>query len=212
MAQNPIIRVMIADDHDMLRKGVAVLLEAFEDLQLIGEASNGLEAVDLCSQLEPDVILMDLMMPEMNGITAINLIRQKHPLVQVIALTSFTSEELVQSALQAGAISYLLKNVSMDELADTIRAAYSGKSVLSEEATQALVNITHNPPSSYYLTTREQEVLQLMVKGLSNIQIARHLTISQSTVKKHVSSILSKLQVNSRTEAVALAVHHKILA
>jgi two-component system, NarL family, response regulator LiaR len=154
----------------------------------------------------PDVILMDLMMPDMDGATATRLIRQQFPTVQVVALTSFKEQQLVQNALQAGAIGYLLKDVSADELAWAIRAAHAGRATLSPEAAQALVDAANQPPApGHDLTERERVVLALMVEGLNNTQIAARLVVSPSTIKTHVSNILSKLGVASRSEAVALA-------
>ncbi len=206
------IRVILVDDHDMVRRGLAVFLQAFDDLQLVGEAANGTEALHLCAECQPDVVLMDLIMPEMDGVTATRAIRQRHPDIRVIALTSFKDEELVEAALQAGAISYLLKNVSINELAEAIRAAMSGRPILAPEATQALINVATQPPSpGQDLTQREREVLALMVEGLNNPEIAQQLNVSRSTVKTHVSNILSKLGVTSRLEAVRLALQHKLV-
>lgn len=206
------IRVAIVDDHAVVRSGLGAFLLAYDDLELVGEAGNGMEAVNLCDQIQPDVLLMDLVMPEMDGATATQIIRQRHPHIQVIALTSFKEETLVQQALEAGAISYLLKNVSADELVEAIRAAYVGRSTLAPEAAQALIHAaTHAPLPHYDLTPRELEVLTLIVEGLNNTEIARRLVVSRSTVKFHVSSILSKLGVASRTEAVALAVQHHLV-
>jgi NarL family two-component system response regulator LiaR len=201
------------DDHDVVRRGLSVVLRAFDDLELVGEASNGEEAIRMCAETHPEVILMDLIMPEMDGVSATRAIRQKYPQIQVVALTSFKDEELVHAALQAGAIGYLLKNASIDELADTIRAARMGKPTLAPEATQVLIDATIRPaPHSYNLTERELEVLSLMAKGLNNPQIAERLMISRSTIKFHVSVILSKLGVSSRTEAVALALQHNLVS
>ncbi len=213
MTDSKAIRVMIVDDHAVVRSGLAAFLLAFDDLELAGEASSGVEAVHLCSQLQPDVVLMDLVMPEMDGATATRAIRQACPQIQVIALTSFPEEKLVQDALAVGAISYLLKNVSADELAKAIRAAHAGKSTLAPEAAQALIHAANQPPApGSDLTDREREVLALMVRGLDNNAIADRLTISRSTAKFHVSSILSKLGVGNRTEAVALAVQHHLVS
>ncbi len=166
----------------------------------------------MCDQLQPDVVLMDLMMPEMDGAAATRAIRAKCPQIQVIALTSFPEEKLVQDALAAGAIGYLLKNVSADELARAIRAAHAGKPTLAPEAAQALIHAANQPPApGSDLTDREREVLALMVKGLNNSEIAERLVVSQSTAKFHVSSILAKLGASSRTEAVALALQHHLV-
>jgi NarL family two-component system response regulator LiaR len=212
MTQSNPIRVVLVDDHAVVRSGLGAFLLAFDDLELVGEAGSGEEAVRLCEQVYPDVILMDLVMPGMDGAAATRAIRERCPQVQVIALTSFKEDELVQGALQAGAISYLLKNVSADELADAIRAAHAGRPTLAPEAAQALVQAaSHPPPPGHDLTPREREVLALMVEGLSNPQIAERLVVSRSTVKFHVSSILSKLGVDGRTEAVALAVQNHLV-
>jgi NarL family two-component system response regulator LiaR len=206
------IRVMLVDDHAVVRSGLGAFLMAFDDLELVAEASSGEQAVSLCVQARPDVVLMDLVMPGMDGAAATRAIREKCPDIQVIALTSFKEQELVQGALQAGAIGYLLKNVSTDELADAIRAAYAGKPTLAPEAAQALIQASQKPAMPpVELTDRELEVLELMVAGLTNPDIANRLVISRSTVKFHVSSILTKLNVSSRTEAVATALQNKLV-
>jgi NarL family two-component system response regulator LiaR len=206
MSSSQLIRVMLVDDHTMVRRGLATFLKVFDDLDLVGEAASGEAAVQLCAQVLPDVVLMDLMLPGMDGATATRLIRKQFPKVQVIALTSFKKQEMVQNALQGGAIGYLLKDVSADDLARAIRAAHSGRATLSPEAAQALVNAANQPPApGHDLTERERVVLALMVEGLNNTQIAGRLVVSPSTIKTHVSHILSKLGVTSRSEAVALA-------
>jgi len=196
----------------MVRRGLATFLKAFDDLELAGEAESGEAAVRLCAQAMPDVILMDMLLPEMDGATATRLIRQRFPQIQVIALTSFKEGELIKDALEAGAIGYLLKDVSADELARAIRAAHSGRATLSPEAAQALVQTANQPPPpGLDLTGREREVLALMIEGLNNTQIAGRLTVSPSTIKSHVSNILSKLGVTSRTEAVTLSLRNRII-
>lgn len=207
------IRVMLADDHTMVRKGLATFLKVFDDLELAGEADGGRAGIKLCGEVLPDVVLMDMVMPDVDGAAATRIIRQMYPQVQVIALTSFKEGELIKKALESGAIAYLLKDVSADDLARAIRAAYAGRSTLSPEAAQALVQVASQPPvPGLDLTEREREVLALMVEGLNNTQIAGRLTVSPSTIKSHVSNVLSKLGVASRTEAVTLALRSRIIS
>ena len=209
---SPRIRILVVDDHPMVRRGVATFLKVFDDMELAGEAASGQAAVQLCAELQPDVVLMDMVMPDMDGATATRLIREQSSLIQVIALTSFIEETLVKSALQAGAIGYLLKGISADELAQAIRAAHAGRSTLSPEVAQELVHAASQPPApGLDLTERERAVLALMVEGLNNTKIAARLTVSPSTVKSHVSNILSKLGVASRTEAVTLALRNRLV-
>ena len=206
------IRVMLVDDHAMVRRGLATFLKVVDDLQLVGEAESGEAAIQLCAEVSPDVILMDMVLPMMDGATATRAIRQQFPQVQVIALTSFKDGDLVKNALEAGAIAYLLKDVSADDLVRAIRAAHAGRVTLSPEAAQALVETANQPPvPALDLTEREREVLALMVEGLNNTQIAGRLTVGPSTIKSHVSNILSKLGVTSRTEAVTLALRNRIV-
>ena len=210
-AESGQIRVMIVDDHAVVRSGLKTFLSVIPDLELVGEAEGGEEAVVRCGLLKPDVVLMDLMMPGMNGVTATQLIHEKHPCVQVIALTSFQEDTLVQEALQAGAISYLMKTVTARELAAAIRAAQDGKMTLSPEAAEALVRANTQSREIHDLTEREQEVLKLMVDGMDNSEIAASLVVSLSTVKYHISNILAKLGVDNRVAAVTTAIHKKLV-
>ena len=212
MTEQSRIRVLVVDDHAVVRNGIRYSLLAFEDMELIGEAANGKEAVHFCSDLQPDVILMDMMMPGMNGVEATRAIVERHPQVQVIALTSFQEGHLVQEALQAGAIGYLLKDVEMDALAEAIRAAHKGQSTLAAEAAQALAKTAIQPTSpGHDLTEREREVLALLVEGKSNVEIAENLAVSLSTARFHVSAIIDKLGVANRTQAATLAVKHRLV-
>ena len=206
------IRLMIVDDHRVVRSGLSAFLLACDDLRLVAEASGGEEAVRLCAKFKPDVVLMDLVMPGMDGVAATKAIREQCPKTQVIALTSFGDPERVQAALKAGAIGYLLKDVSDVELAAAVRSAAAGRPTLSAEAQRALIQAATSPkPPGSDLTEREREVLALMVKGMSNDEIAKHLIIRPSTAKFHVSNVLSKLGVATRTEAVAMALHNHLV-
>jgi NarL family two-component system response regulator LiaR len=212
MTTHESIRVLIADDHSLVRSGLGAFLQVFKDLQLIGEARNGQQAVELCESLQPDVVLMDLVMPVMDGIQAIGQIKAKNPKIQILALTSFQDEKHVQAALHAGAVGYLMKDMSAEDLAKAIRLAAEGKPTLSPEAAQALIQAATQPRKvGDDLTDREREVLGCMVKGMSNPQIAEKLVVSPGTIKFHVSSILSKLGVSSRTEAVAFAMQNQLV-
>jgi NarL family two-component system response regulator LiaR len=212
-AINP-IRVMLVDDHDMVRRGLAAFLQAKPDLALVGEARDGVEALEVCGAVQPDVILMDLVMPEMDGATATLAIRERYPDVQVIALTSFQEKDLIREALEAGAIGYLLKNVTIDELAGAIRAAHAGQSTLSPEALKTLLqmqSVESEAKRDFSLTNREMEVLALLVEGLNNREIAERLVVSRATAKAHVSHILGKMDVSNRGEAIALALREGLI-
>jgi two-component system, NarL family, response regulator LiaR len=207
------IRIGVVDDHKVVRKGLLAFLRAHKELELVGEAKNGEEAVQMCHAHQPDVILMDLVMPGMDGAQATRKIKELYPQVQIIALTSFPEESLVEQALEAGAISYLLKNIDADELVRAIHAAHAGRPTLAPEAAQALIQAHTRPPQiGHDLTEREREVLTLIGRGLSNPEIADRLSVSHSTVKFHVSNVLSKLGAISRTEAVSLAHKHHLIS
>jgi len=212
MSEQRCIRVLIVDDHDMLREGLASFLSAYPDLELAGQAASGSEALHMCETARPDVILMDLKMPEMDGVQTTRRILERHPEMRIVALTSFGEEDLVRAELQAGAIGYLLKNVSASELAQAIRAAHAGRPTLAGEAAMALLgSATGLPNPGDDLTERERDVLRLMARGLSNPEMARQLHVSRFTIKNHVSSILSKLGVSSRTEAATLALKRRLI-
>lgn len=206
------IRIVIVDDHDLLREGVVSLLAPSADIEVLAGAASAEEALQLCEELEPDVVLMDLKLPGMDGISAIRTLALRQPAIRILAVTNYEEEDTVTAAIQAGAIGYLLKNVSGDKLVDAIRNAHVGTPTLSPEATQALMHAASRPTqSTYNLTRREFEVLGLMTHGLSNIEIASRLVVSRYTIKTHVSNILSKMGVSSRTEAVARALEEDLI-
>lgn len=207
-----LIRVLVVDDHDMIRRGLSMFLDGFDDLMIVGEAADGAEAIAQCEALQPDVVLMDLVMPGTDGLTATQVIRERFPHVQVVALTSSSDQEIVSKAMQSGAISYLMKNVSDEQLADAVRAAHHGSSTLAPEAAQALINFASRPPSpTYSLTKREIEILKYMIDGLSNPEIAQIVYLSRATVKYHIRNILAKLNAANRAEAVAIAVKNNLV-
>jgi len=212
MSESKPIRVMLVDDHQMVRNGLKTFLLVHDDLELVGEASNGEQALTTFERVHPDVILMDLKMPRMDGVEATQALLKRDPGVRIIALTSFKDEDLIRKALEAGAMGYLLKDVDVDELAEAIRAAYRGEPTLAPEAAWVLFKATRRGPElGDDLTERERDVLALLVEGLTNPEIADRLYISDSTVKTHVSNILSKLGVSTRTEAASLALQRGLL-
>lgn len=212
MSKDTPIRVMLVDDHAVVRTGLATFLMAYDDIELVGEAANGEQALLLCEQHRPDVVLMDLMMPGMDGVVATQKIRERCPEVHVLALTSFREGKLVQGALKAGAIGYLLKDVKAEALAEAVRAAHAGQSTLAPEAAQVLIRATQQPATpAPEFTKRERDVLELMIEGMGNAEIAEALVLSTATVKFHVSNVLSKLGARSRTEAVAVALQENLL-
>lgn len=204
------VSVLIVDDHAVVRRGIRALLEAEDGFEVLGEAGSGGEAVLLAADLAPDVVLMDLLMPEMDGVVATRLLKQQSPRSQVIVLTSYHEDEHIYPAIRAGALSYLLKSVGLEELTEAIRKAARGEAVLHPHVAARLVQELHGAGKETHtlyasLSDRERQVLQLIAEGLSNSQIAERLVISERTVKSHVNNILGKLQVADRTQAAIYA-------
>lgn len=213
MSESRPIRLMIVDDHVVVRDGLKMCFLAFEDIALIGEASGGEEALALCQDDLPDVILMDMVMPGLDGAAATRAIRDKYPDVQVVILTGYSQGELVQRALAAGAIAYLLKGVSVDKVAEAIRSAYVQRPTLSSAAVDALVRARSDEAKpGKNLSRRELEVLTLVAQGLSNGEIGRNLGISVSTARQHVSAVIAKLGASNRAHAAALAVRYDLIS
>ena len=206
------VRVLIADDHSVVRQGLRMFLGLDGEIEIVGEAADGEEALRLSREIHPDVVLMDLLMPGMDGVTATRLIRAEMPDVEVIALTSVLADEAVTGAIRAGAIGYLLKNTEADELRRAIKSAAAGQVHLSPEAAARLVREGKIPGSPEALTERETAVLRLVARGQANKQVARELGIREQTVKTHVSNILSKLQLQSRTQAALYAVERGLVS
>ena len=213
MNKEKTIEVLVVDDHPMVRHGIKTILLTFDDIRVVGEAGNGLEALARCQETTPDVILMDIVMPGMNGVETTRAVLDRYPQVKIIVLTSFPDQDLVQETLEAGAIGYLLKDTPIDALGDAIRSAHAGHSTLAPEATQALIQSKSRPPKlGHDLSPREREVLALVVEGLSNDEIADRLVISPNTVSKHVSACMSKMGATNRAQVAALAVRHQIIS
>jgi NarL family two-component system response regulator LiaR len=207
-----IIKVMIVDDHLLVRDGINLLLSTFDDIQVIGVVDSGKKALELCAQLQPDVILMDMVMPEQDGPTSIERILKNFPEIKVIALTSFVDEDLVMRSIQAGAIGYLLKNVSAEKLVEAIRDGVKGQSTIESIALQVLQQASQKSPRvGYDLTVRERQVLALIAEGMTNKEIAQQLSLSYGTVRVYVSHVLTKLGVGNRTEAARLALENNLV-
>ncbi len=211
MSEEAPIRILIVDDHVMVREGLEALLKTVPGFQVVGGASTGAQAVELCERIAPDVVLMDLIMPDMDGIEATKRVRTQWSEIQVLALTSYDDQTLVQGVLGAGALGYILKYATGQELVKAIRAAKMGNPTLAPEAVRALVSISRNPPRGHDLTEREREILNLLVEGLNNQEIGERLHISPLTVRNHVSNILEKLNVSTRTEAAIIAIREKLV-
>jgi len=210
MAALQTIRIMLVDDHRMIHEGVAKILHDVSDLSLVAQAQNGEEAVKLCDQVQPDVILMDVVMPIMDGTEATRQIHEKHPLIKILVLSSFQDEESVRLMLNNGAIGYILKTSLSHDLVDTVRTVFRGKVVLSPEVADTLLQSPAGR-NDFALSARELEVLSLIGHGLNNYEIADQLTISRSTVKFHVTNILKKMKVDTRAEAIVIATQHDLL-
>jgi NarL family two-component system response regulator LiaR len=213
MTQQNQIRVLLVDDQPIIRVGIEVALSTFPDIRVVGHAHDGEHALAMCAKLQPTVILMDLRMPLVNGVEATRRIRSQFPNIQVIIFTSFQEEGMVQQALQAGAIGYLLKDASAHNIAAAVRTAAAGKRTLSPEIMDVLVHAVTQPSTAkiYDLSERELEVLLHMVEGLTNPEIAVKLIVSVNTVRHHVRTILSKLDVTNRTTAVRLAIEKHLI-
>jgi NarL family two-component system response regulator LiaR len=212
MTETHSIRVLIVDDHPMVRSGLKDFILAYDWIEPVGEAQNGVEAVEVCARHEVDVVLMDMVMPLMDGSEATRRILALGKPVKVIVLTSFHEQNLVQEALKAGAMSYLLKNVSAEELSKAILAAMGGFSTLAPEATQALIQTdSQRPGIGFDLTEKEREILALLVKGLSNLEISNQVCISMATVKYHLTNIFTKLGAKNRVEAVTIALENNLV-
>ncbi len=206
------IRVLIVDDHEMVRQSLKVLLQTFDDIDVVGDTGDARTVLSLCAACQPDVVIMDLLMPCMNGVEATQLIHDKFPDIQVVALSCSADEKLVFAAFQAGVISYILKTGSINELMKAVRFAYKRKPLVSPKALHILISRTHQPHEiGWDLSNRERTILALMATGLNNPEIAERLSISTSTVKNHVSSIFSKLNAHTRTKAVGLAVLNRLI-
>lgn len=206
------IRILLVDDHALVRSGLRNFIYGYEWMEPVGEASNGAEAIEFCMQNEVDVVLMDMIMPVMDGVQATRRIMELNKSINIVILTSFHEQDMVEQALKAGATSYMLKNVTAAELAKTIRSAHEGHSTLAPEATEALIHATrHQQAVGKDLTDREREVLALLAKGFSNAEIADQLSLSLATIKFHLANIYSKLGVNNRVEAVTIALRNNLI-
>ncbi len=211
-----ILKLLIVDDHEVVRLGLRSLLDGEPDLEVVGEAANAAEALRQVHALRPDVVVMDVRLPDKSGIEACRLIRQRHPRTQVVILTSYINKDLVTQALRAGAAGYVLKNVKTEDLLETIRAAQSGRTVLDSQAAQQIIERLHRQemeaedPAFKRLSPREAQVMALVARGLSNREIGRILSLSEGTIRNYVSSIMEKMGFRNRIEIATYAVEHRI--
>ena len=212
MSENTPIKVMIVDDHPIVRDGIVNLTLIHDDIELVGKASDGLDLLDQLQEVVPDVILMDMVMPRMDGLETTRAVLDRYPKVKIIAITSFPQGDDVRDILDAGAVGFFSKHAEIGTLVDAIRAAHAGQTILAAEATAALIKTkTRSPELGQDLSERELEVLALVVEGLSNREIAERLSISPGTVKHHVSSCMSKLDATNRAQAAVLAIEHQLI-
>ena len=212
MPATKIIRVILIDDHVRVHEAVTTALNDLEDITLVGHGSRGEEALTLCEELAPDVILMDIVMPGMSGVEATKLIRRKYPDIKILVMSSFQDDESIHAILQNGASGYVLKDAIASDLANTIRATFHGSAVFSPEVARVLLKTDHSEPQQRFsLTERELEILRLMAQGQNNAEVAHILTISQSTVKFHINNIVTKMGVNTRAEAIVLAAKNNLV-
>jgi two-component system, NarL family, response regulator LiaR len=205
------IRVLLADDHSKVHRTISAIISHLPDIDLVAQASSGAEAIHLCVEYQPDIVLMDVVMPEMDGIQASRLIHAQFPAIKILALSSFRDEESIREMIKAGAVGYVLKGSSIDDLANTLRLTYRNMAVFSSDVTSILLHRDTRPSEDYGLTDREIEILRLLIEGLNNREIGEALTISRATVKFHLGSIFSKLAVSSRVEATALAITQNLV-
>jgi two-component system, NarL family, response regulator LiaR len=210
MTENEMIRIVLVDDHIQMHRIVHAILSATSDIKLVGQGANGQEAVALCEQYQPDIVLMDVVMPVMDGIAATKVLHERYPAIKVLVLSSFQDHESVYAMLRNGAVGYLIKSSLAQDLAETIRATFQGKMVFSSEVGTQLVSAPQ-PTVNFNLTNRELEVLVLLAEGLTNQQSAQKLSISQSTLKFHMANIFEKLGVQTRSEALVLAAKNNLI-
>ena len=212
MTEKNVIKVIIVDDHPLVRHGMKTVFEAYDDIEMVAEAENGKEALEVCAKFKPDVVIMDMVMPILDGAEATSQLIKKFPDIKVIALTSFNDKDLIKKSLKAGAVSFILKNITGAKLVKIIKDVHRGKFVLSPHATKILLTeLREKNDDNIKLTKREKEILALIVEGLSNKEIAKRLFLSNSTIQFHVSNVLSKLGVSKRTEAAYLALKQKLV-
>jgi len=212
MTEKNKIKVMVVDDHPLVRHGIKTVFEAYDNIEMVAEAENGKEALEICEKCKPDIVIMDMIMPILDGAEATAQLIKRFPDIKVIALTSFNDKDLIKKSLKAGAVNFILKNISGAKLVKVIRDVYRGKFVLSPHATKILLTeLREKTDDNIKLTKREKEILALIVEGLSNKEISKRLFLSNSTIQFHVSNILSKLGVSKRTEAAYLALKQKLV-